>query len=107
MKEIFERRSIRKYTNQPISDDDVKKLLRAAMAAPSSGNQQLWEFVVIRDREILDNITRIHPCSKMLKEAQLAITVCADLGREINIGYWPQDCAAATENILLEAQLVW
>jgi len=40
MKEIFERRSIRKYTNESISDQDIKELLQAAMAAPSAGNQQ-------------------------------------------------------------------
>ncbi len=74
------------------------------MAAPSAGNQQPWEFVVVRDRQILNGITGVHPYSQMLKEAQLAIVVCADLDREKHVGYWPQDCAAATENILLEAQ---
>ncbi len=104
MKEIFERRSIRKYTDQPIPDEHVEKLLMAAMAAPSAGNQQPWEFVIIRDRKILEGITKFHPYSQMLKEAQLAIVVCADLDREKHVGYWQQDCAAATQNLLLEAQ---
>ena len=106
MKEIFERRSIRKYTDKPISDENIEKLLRAAMAAPSAGNQQPWEFVVIRDRKILEGITKFHPYSQMLKEAQLAIAVCADLDREKHVGYWQQDCAAATQNLLLEAQFL-
>lgn len=104
MKEIFERRSIRKYLPRPISEDDAEKLLRAAMAAPSAGNQQPWEFIVIRDKEKMDAITKIHPYSQMLKEAQLAIVVCADLDRESHQGYWVQDCAAATQNLMLEAQ---
>ena len=104
VKEIFERRSIRKYSKLPISDDDIEKLLRAAMAAPSAGNQQTWEFIIIKDKNILDGITKFHPYSQMLKEAQLAIVVCADLDKEKHIGYWVQDCSAATENILIEAQ---
>ena len=65
MKEIFERRSIRKYSNLPISDDDIEKLLRAAMAAPSAGNQQPWEFILIKDKNILTDITKFHPYSQM------------------------------------------
>ena len=104
MKEILERRSIRKYTGKPVSDELIEKLLRAAMAAPSAGNQQPWEFVVIKDRNTMDAVTEIHPYSLMLKEAAFAIVVCADLEKEKHQGYWPQDCAAATENILIEAQ---
>ena len=104
MKEIFERRSIRKYTNQPVSDDDIEKILRAAMAAPSAGNQQPWEFIIIKDKKLLNDITKVHPYSQMLKEASVAIVVCADPDRERHSGFWVQDCAAATENMLLEAQ---
>ena len=104
MKEIFERRSIRKYSKLPISDSDIENLLRAAMAAPSAGNQQPWEFILIKDKNILADITKVHPYSQMLKEAQLAIVVCADLDKEKHSGYWVQDCSAATENILIESQ---
>ena len=104
MKEIFERRSIRKYSKLPISDDDIEKLLRAAMAAPSAGNQQPWEFIIIKDKKLLTDITKVHPYSQMLKEASVAIVVSADLDKEKHVGYWVQDCSAATENILIEAQ---
>jgi nitroreductase len=105
LKEIFERRSIRKYSELAIPDDYIDKLFRAAMAAPSAGNQQPWEFILIRDKKIMADITKFHPYSQMLIEAQLAIVVCADLDREKkHYGYWVQDCAAATENILIEAQ---
>lgn len=104
MKEIFERRSIRKYTCKPVSDKNIEELLKAAMASPSAGNQQPWEFIVIKDKKILNEITKFHPYSKCLSEAPLAIAVCADLKKETHKGYWVQDCAAATENILIEAQ---
>lgn len=103
MEEIFKRRSIRKYQAREVEADKVEKLLKAAAAAPSAGNEQPWHFVVIRDRERLDRLAEIHPYAKMLKEAPLAIAVCADLSKQRHEGFWVQDCAAATENILLEA----
>ena len=57
MKEIFERRSIRKYTAEPVSLEYEEKLLRAAMQAPSAGNEQPWEFIVVRDPETLKKMT--------------------------------------------------
>ena len=54
MKEIFERVSIRKYTDQPVENEKILAILRAAMAAPSAGNQQPWEFYVVRDRSKLE-----------------------------------------------------
>ena len=104
MKAILERRSIRKYTDETVSDQDIKELLQAAMAAPSAGNQQPWEFIVVNDRKILNKIPEVHPYSQMLKTAPLAIIVCGNLDKEMNKGYWVQDCTAATENILIEAQ---
>lgn len=100
---IFHRKSIRQYTSRPVTDDQVLKLLKAAMAAPSAGNEQPWEFIVLRDRKILSAIPKFHPYALMLYEASVAILVCGDLNREKYAGYWVQDCSAATENMLLEA----
>ena len=58
---LLTRRSIRKYTKEAVSDEVIKMLLEAAMAAPSAGNQQPWHFIVIRDRAILDEIPKLHP----------------------------------------------
>ncbi len=98
---VLSRRSIRKYTDQPVPDEVVKQLLEAAMSAPSANNKQPWHFVVIRDREILDAIPTFHPYSRMLKEAALAILVCGDTQSQTLAGYWVQDCSAATQNILI------
>jgi nitroreductase len=98
---ILKRRSIRKYTSEPVTDDQMRSLLEAAMAAPSARNDRPWHFVAVRDRETLDRLADAHPYAKMLKAATAAVAVCADPG--ISSDYWVQDCAAATENILIAA----
>ena len=98
---IFARRSIRKYTTELVSVKDVKTMLEAAMAAPSSSNRKPWHFVVVTDRQILDNLARVHPYGKMLFEAPLCIAVCGD--KTISPSAWVQDCSAAAENLLLAA----
>jgi nitroreductase len=103
---VLSRRSIRKYTSEPVPDDVVERLLRAAMAAPSAGNQQPWQFVVIRDRDTLTGITEFHPYSKMLPDAPVAVVVCGDAANCKWPQMWEQDCAAATENLLVEAELL-
>lgn len=100
---IHGRRSIRKYTDKPVPPQLIEKLLRAAMAAPSAGNQQPWRFVVIDDRTILDAIPRFHPYAEMLKAAPLAIVVCGQVEGLKHEEYWVQDCAAATQNLLVAA----
>jgi nitroreductase len=100
---IMSRRSIRKYSSEPVSDDLVRKILGAAMNAPSAGNQQPWQFIVVKERKSLDAIAEILPYGKMLKQAPLAIVVCGDLSHEKHKGFWVQDCSAATQNMLLAA----
>lgn len=104
MEVILNRRSIRKYTGEPVGEEVIVELLKAAMAAPSANNQQPWEFVVIDDRDILEQASNIHPFAKMAAHAPVAILVCGDKKREKTEGYWVQDCAAATENILIAAE---
>ncbi len=101
---ILSRRSIRKYRDDPIPDLVVNETLRAAMSAPSAGNEQPWHFVVIRNRETLDRIPDVHPHAQMLKEAPVAILICGDPGLEKHKGFWVQDCSAATENLLIAAR---
>lgn len=105
MKAIFERRSIRKYTNELIPKETIEKILNAAMAAPSAGNEQPWQFIVLEDKNILSHITKIHPYSQMLKEASHAIVICGDMKlKKFDQNFWVQDCSAAAENILIMAQ---
>ena len=100
---ILTRRSIRKYTDEEISENMIKELIEAGVSAPSAGNQQPWQFVILDDQKIFDEIIKIHPNSKMLKNAKKAILICGDLNLERHKGYWILDCAAVTQNILLAA----
>jgi nitroreductase len=95
---IFSRRSIRKYTDEPVGEDDIKTLLEAAMAAPSASNSQPWHFVVVTKRDTLDAMAEAHPHGKMLAQATLCIVVCGDPALS---DFWEQDCSAAIENLLL------
>lgn len=67
---LFTRRSIRKYTAEPVSREDVRTMLKAAMLSPSAGNRQPWHFVVVDDRATLDRIAAEHPYAKMAADAR-------------------------------------
>jgi nitroreductase len=100
---ILTRRSVRAYTDQPVSDEMIHKLLVAAMSAPSAGNGQPWHFGVITERIVLNSLAELLPFGKMLQQAPLAIVVCGETKGQPFDGYWVQDCSAATENLLLAA----
>jgi len=100
---IMNRRSIRKYTAEKVTDDQIELLLKAGMYAPSAVNKQPWHFIVFRDRNIIKEIINIHPNSYMLKDSDVAILVCWDENLQHDRGYGPVDCSAATQNILLAA----
>ena len=104
---IRARRSVRKYrAGQAIPQEHINLMLEAAMCAPSACNSRPWEFVVVEDLAIRRKITEIHPYCHSLPEAALGIVVCGKPQALPNApaqGFWPQDCAAATENLLLQA----
>lgn len=104
---IRSRRSIRKYKKGvQIPKEDVKQILEAAMMAPSACNTRPWEFVVVENREKLDELHSVHPYTSMLTTASLAIVLCAkpELQEGICKGFFPEDCGAAAQNILLAAE---
>lgn len=105
--EVFEalntRRSIRKFTEEPVSEGDLHAILEAAMMAPSAGNAQPWQFVVLRDRDTLEKVTKINQYAAMAAKSPVSVLVCGDLSLEKFAGYWVQDCSAAIQNLLLAA----
>jgi len=103
MEALMTRRSIRSYRDEPVPDELIERILKAAMMAPSAGNEQPWQFIVIRDRELLQDIPRFHPYVKMVLQAPVAILVCGDLKLARHTGFWVQDCSAAVQNLLLAA----
>lgn len=103
LKEIFDRRSVRSYTDEPVSRGQIIELLRAAMNAPSAVNAQPWRFVVLTARAKIDKVQELLPFNKMMLEAPLAIIVSADQEAAVTEGHSYLDCGAAIENLLLEA----
>jgi len=105
---IFSRRSVRAYQHQEVDDGMIRDLLEAAMAAPSAVAKDPWQFVVVRDREMLEQIATGLPNGKMLTEAAVGIVVCGDLERahDGQLSYMLQDCSAAIENLLLAASML-
>ncbi len=101
---IHTRRSIRKYLDKPVPPEMIETILRAGMAAPSAGNQQPWHFIVVTDRNRREAIPAIHPYSKMVPQAPVAIIVCGDPTGKKWPTFWAQDCSAATQNMLLTAR---
>ena len=100
---ILTRRSVRTYTPQVVPDALVHELLAAAMQAPSAGNQQPWQFVIVTEREQLNALASVLRYGQSLKTAPLGVVVCGDLALERYSGHWVQDCSAATQNLLLAA----
>jgi nitroreductase len=103
MDAILKRHSVRSYSPESIDDTIIEKIVHAGMAAPSAMGSKPWHFVVISDRGKMDAIMHIHPYAQMLSQAQRAILVCGDINAEILPDFFQQDCAAATENILIAA----
>lgn len=99
---FFERKSVRKYTDEAVKEEDLNYILRAAMSAPTARNTRCYSFIVIKDKEMHKKIAAAHPAAQMILEAPLAVLVVGDCDT-VYKNYLPQDCAAATENMLLAA----
>jgi nitroreductase len=93
------RRSVRKYTEAPVSAGEVRLLLKAAMAAATGHNLQPWHFVVVRDPDVRAALAATHEYSGMICTAPVVIVVCADQGAL----HWVEDGCLAAGNILTAA----
>ena len=105
---IFGRRSIRRYTSQPVDEEDIQSLLEAAAAAPSARGCYPARFLVITERSLLNSLAEILPYGSMLKEAPLGIIVCGNIeaAHAQSLSYMLQDCSASIENMLLAAHIL-
>ncbi|UNQ73829.1 nitroreductase family protein [Infirmifilum sp. NZ] len=75
---LLSRRSVRKFTGEPVPEELVRRALELARFAPSAHNRQPWRFYVVRDKSKLEHLARIHRWSKPIEGAQLAIAVFSD-----------------------------
>lgn len=101
---IFARKSVRSYTDEPVSPEQVETILKAAMAAPSGMNLQPWRFVVVTDQKVKDKLAI--GFNKMIAKAPVVIIVCGKTTTKLGGANknWTADCAAATENLLLAVE---
>lgn len=103
---IMTRTSVRQFTSEQLSQEQISVLLRAGMAAPSAGNKQPWRFLVLQDKETQERIAATIGPAKPAAKAPTLIVVCGDLTQTFpgeGLDYWVEDCSAATQNILLAA----
>jgi nitroreductase len=101
---IEKRRSIRKFKPQPVEPDKVGILVEAALRAPSSMGSNPWEFILVADQAVLDKLSRAkHHGSSFLKNAPLAIVVCANPEKS---GVWVEDASIAATFIQLAAESI-
>lgn len=101
---ILKRRSIRRFTDQPVEPEKLTLLLKAAMAGPSATNAQPWEFVVITEKEVMDKFRSGIMFGKMNATAAICVLGSTRMQKsKVGEKFWVQDCSAATENILLAA----
>jgi nitroreductase len=100
---IMTRRSVRAFTDEPVTDDQLEKVLRAAMAAPSAHNEQPWRIVATRDPDVLKRWSLATPFARPLAGATAGLLVCGETVAIKHAGFWIDDCGAATQNALLAA----
>lgn len=100
---IFNRRSIRKYTSDTVSDEQLEKIIEAGMYAPSAVNTKPWHFIIFRNKRTIESIIEVHQHAHMLKDASAGILICYDTQLQHDEGYGPVDCSAATQTMLLAA----
>jgi len=104
---IRNRHSIRRYqSGKIVPSEDIKTILEAAMMAPSACNTRPWKFVVLRNRPLMEKLAAIHPYCKHLLPAGCGIIVVGlpEAQDAIAQGFYPQDCGAAIENLMLQAR---
>ena len=101
---LLKRRSVRKFTDDKVTDEQINELLHAAMSGPSACNKTPWEFYVIKNSEKLSAVKKASLFSRF--NSSLVIVVAGNTSRALPAPiteFWIQDCSAAVENILLRA----
>lgn len=104
---LMRRHSTRAFSDRPVSDEDIRTILQAAMAASSAVNARDWSFVVVKDRDTLLRMAEANgPAANPLRGAAFGVLVCGDLSRTYPKApdYWIIDGAIAAENMAIAAE---
>jgi nitroreductase len=97
---IKKRRSIRKYKKKEVEQEKLNEILKAAMYSPSAMNRRPWEFIVVKDQELKNKLSKATPWCGFVKDAPVVLVIA---GHEENSYLWVEDCSIAAEAIYLEA----
>lgn len=102
---MLNRRSVRRFSDRPVEEEKLQLLLRAAMQAPSAKNAQPWEFLVVKDKEVLEALAKAQPYAMAIKNAPLGIVTLCNKARYTDDldAFWQEDLSAVTQTILLAA----
>ena len=104
MNPIFKRRSVRKFSDEEVSINQVKNLIKAGMQSPSAFNSQPWEFIIVSDKKDLESVSKMSRFAKPAKRAQKLIIVLGNTKKfRVVKDMIQQDLSACTQNILLQA----
>ncbi len=99
---VRRRRSIRQFTDEPLTKDEIKELMKAALMSPSSKSKRPWHFVVVDDKQDLESLSKCKPSgAQFLQEAPLGIVVAVDTDKS---EVWIEDGSVATTMLLLQAE---
>ncbi|NSW57986.1 MAG: nitroreductase family protein [Armatimonadetes bacterium] len=101
LKEIWERASVRRYKPDPVPEDALEEILRAAMHAPTANNVRPWHIVVVTDAETRRKLSEVHQWAGFCAESPVVLAFCGDPAKSEH--WWIEDCCAAVENAMIEA----
>lgn len=104
IKVILDRRTVRRYKKEKISDTILEQIVKAGMYAPYATKDMPFHFIVVKNADILKDLQKIHPFGQALETAPVAMVVCGDKICEPINELYVSDCAAATENLLLASK---
>ncbi len=98
---IRQRCSVRAYTDEPVSEEDLQAVLEAALCAPTANNVRPWHIVVVTDAERREKLAGVHQWARFCAQAPVVLAFCADADRQPH--WWVEDSCAALENALIQA----
>lgn len=105
---VKKRRSVRKYTSQPIAGETLERILEAGRLAPSWCNRQCWRYIAVSDAELRRSLGQLleNPSAECYEDAPIALILCADpsdSGRQAGKEYYLVDCGISMEHVVLAA----
>lgn len=107
MKDLLENRSsVRKFLDKPVEQEKIDFILKAAMTSPTAANQRPWHFYIVKNKEILEELSKTSPYAGPVANAPMAIVVCYDKNNMIFADYADIDCAIASQTIWLATEAV-